>query len=332
MKEILNDLYAHKTLSRKEAEDVLTNIAAGKYNPSQIASFISVYLMRSITVDELAGFRDALLKHCVAIDLSAFNTIDMCGTGGDGKDTFNISTLASFVVAGAGGKVTKHGNVGVSSSCGSSNVLEALGYKFSTDADKLKRELEKTNFCYFHAPLFNPAMKNVAPVRRELGVKTFFNMLGPMVNPSFPRNQLVGVYSLELARIYAYIYQQTDKNFCIVHSLDGYDEISLTSPFKVITRQEERVYTPGDLLMPCVKPADLCGGKTIEESKQFFLSVLEGKGTEAQNNVVIVNAAFGLHCLKPHQPLEKCMEEAKESLFSGKALQVLKKLIEMQSI
>ena len=266
MKEILNYLYEHKTLGREEARSVLTNIAKGVYNHSQIASFISVYLMRSITVEELTGFRDALLGLCIPVDLSQYDAIDLCGTGGDGKDTFNISTLTSFVVAGAGIKVAKHGNYGVSSSCGSSNLMEHAGYRFTNDADRLRAEIEEAGLCFLHAPLFNPAMKNVAPVRRELGVKTFFNMLGPMVNPGFPARQLVGVYSLELARIYSYLYQATDKNYVIVHSLDGYDEISLTGPCKVITREMEKILQPADLMLNRYDPVQLSGGKTVREA------------------------------------------------------------------
>jgi anthranilate phosphoribosyltransferase len=330
MKEILNYLYSHKTLTRDEAKTVLTNIAQGIYNHSQIASFISVYIMRNITVEELSGFRDALLGLCIPIHLNGYNTIDLCGTGGDGKNTFNISTLASFVVAGTGAMVTKHGNFGLSSGCGSSNIMETLGYKFSTDSGKLKQELEVANICYLHAPIFNPAMKNVAPVRKDLGVKTFFNMLGPMINPTFPKNQMVGVYSLELARIYSYLYQQTDKNFIILHSLDGYDEISLTSDFKLISREYEIIMKPEALSLMKTKPADLASGSSVKESAEIFMKVLEGKGTKAQTDVVVINSAVALKCLKSERTLEDCTTEAKESLISGKALKCLKKLIEMQ--
>jgi anthranilate phosphoribosyltransferase len=331
MKEILNYLYSHKTLSKDEAKTVLTNIASGKYNHSQIASFISVYIMRNITVEELTGFRDALLSLCIPINLEEYNTIDLCGTGGDGKNTFNISTLASFVVAGTGAMVTKHGNYGVSSGCGSSNIMETLGYKFSSDADKLKKELEAANICYLHAPIFNPAMKNVAPVRKDLGVKTFFNMLGPMVNPTFPKNQMVGVYSLELARIYTYLYQQTDKNFIILHSLDGYDEISLTSDFKIISREYEAIMNPEILSFIKTEPRDLASGSSVPESTELFLKILEGKGTQAQTDVVIANSAIALRCMKPARSFDDCSAEARESLVSGKALKKLKKLIEIQN-
>jgi anthranilate phosphoribosyltransferase len=330
MKNTLNYLYSHKTLTQEEAKTVLTNIAQGQYNHSQIASFLSVYMMRNITVEELVGFRDALLELCHAVRMDEYNAIDLCGTGGDGKNTFNISTLSSFVVAAAGYKVTKHGNIGVSSGCGSSNIMESLGYKFSADHDKLRREIEKTGICYLHAPLFNPAMKNVAPVRKDLAVRTFFNMLGPMINPSFPKNQIVGVFSLELARIYTYIYQQSGINFYILHSLDGYDEISLTSDFKVIGNDKDQILSPESLHMPRIKPEDIASDKSVEESVKLFLNIIEGKGTSAQNNVVAVNSGLAIQCLNKQLSLEDCIEKAREVLASGKAKQVLKQLIEMQ--
>ena len=329
MKEILNYLYEHKTLGRDEARNVLTNIAKGVYNHSQIASFISVYLMRSITVEELGGFRDALLDLCIPVDLSAYDAIDLCGTGGDGKDTFNISTLTSFVVAGAGVKVAKHGNYGVSSSCGSSNLMEHAGYTFSSDTSKLKEEIEKSGICFLHAPLFNPAMKNVAPVRRELGVKTFFNMLGPMVNPSFPKRQLIGVYSLELARIYNYLYQSSDKQYVILHSLDGYDEISLTGPAKVITREMERIIQPVDLQMHKHDPALLSGGSTVDDSMKIFMNVLDNNGSQAQKEVVMANAALALKACFPEEGLGDCVARAEESIESGAAKNAFTTLIEM---
>ncbi len=329
MKETLNYLYEHKTLDREEAKKVLTNMAKGIYNHSQIASFISVYLMRSITVEELTGFRDALLSLCIPIDLSAWDTIDLCGTGGDGKDTFNISTLTSFVVAGAGVKVAKHGNYGVSSSCGSSNLMEFGGYAFSNDEGKLQKEIEKAGICFLHAPLFNPAMKNVAPVRKDLGVKTFFNMLGPMVNPSFPSRQLVGVYSLELSRIYNYLYQATDKQYVILHSLDGYDEVSLTGPCKVITRDMERIMQPGDLGLKVHPPEQLSGGSTVKEAMKIFMGVLDNDCTAAQKEVVIANAGLGLKACFPGLDLGDCMARAGESIESGAAKKAFTTLMEM---
>ncbi|MES2543877.1 MAG: anthranilate phosphoribosyltransferase [Bacteroidota bacterium] len=325
MKNILNRLINHETLSKEDAKNVLVNISSGSYNPSQIASFLTVYMMRSISIEELAGFREALLELCIAIDLSAYNTIDLCGTGGDGKDTFNISTLASFVTAGAGVKVAKHGNYGVSSISGSSNVMENLGIKFSNDASFLEKCIDQAGICVLHAPLFHPAMKNVAPIRKELAVKTFFNMLGPMVNPSFPKNQLVGVFNLELARMYAYLYQNTTTNFTILHSLDGYDEISLTCNTKTITNSMEGMLQPSDFGVKMLQQSDIEGGKTIEESATIFTSILSGKGTEAQNNVVCANAGMAIATVNKLTPIQG-FELAKESLLSGKGLEKLKKL------
>jgi anthranilate phosphoribosyltransferase len=328
MKTILNRLINHEMLSTAEAKNVLVNISNGSYNPSQIASFLTVYMMRSISIEELSGFREALLELCVRVDLSDYNTIDLCGTGGDGKDTFNISTLASFVAAGAGIKVAKHGNYGVSSISGSSNVMEKLGVKFSNDNDFLEKCIDQAGICILHAPLFHPAMKNVGPIRKELGVKTFFNMLGPMVNPSFPKNQLVGVFNLELARMYGYLYQNTDRNFTILHSLDGYDEISLTCPTKFISNTKEGVLNPGDFGIRQLLQSEIEGGKTIEESAQMFTDIISGKGSEAQNNVVCANAAMAILTVNGGSPLES-FQLAKESLLSGKGLAALNKLQEL---
>lgn len=328
MKETLNKLINHEVLSKEDAKQILVNIAKGDYNTSQIAAFLTVYMMRSISIDELEGFRDALLDLCLAVDLSEFNPIDLCGTGGDGKDTFNISTLASFVTAGAGIKVTKHGNYGVSSKCGSSNVMEFLGIKFSNEADFLKKSIEEAGICVLHAPLFHPAMKNVAPIRKELAVKTFFNMLGPMVNPAFPKNQMVGVFNLELARMYGYLYQNTDKNFTVLHALDGYDEISLTGATKTISRGTEAMLKPADFGVNSVLQTEIVGGEDVADSAQIFLSILNGKGTEAQNNVVCANAGIAIATVENTSPKEG-FEKAKESLLSGKGLLALKKLQEI---
>ncbi|UQD56594.1 anthranilate phosphoribosyltransferase [Flavobacterium sp. K5-23] len=328
MKNILNRLINHEMLSKEEAKNVLVNISNGSYNPSQISAFLTVYMMRSISIEELAGFREALLELCIRIDLSDYNTIDLCGTGGDGKDTFNISTLASFIAAGAGIKVAKHGNYGVSSISGSSNVMEKLGIKFSNDSDFLEKSIDKAGICVLHAPLFHPAMKNVAPIRKELAVKTFFNMLGPMVNPSFPKNQLVGVFNLELARMYAYLYQNTDVNFTILHSLDGYDEISLTSPTKIITSSMEGILSHETFEVPLLTQSEIEGGTTIDESAQLFTDIISGKGTTAQNNVVCANAGMAIATVTKCSPLEG-FEQAKESLLSGKGLKALKTLQEL---
>jgi len=331
MKDILNRLINHEQLDKKEARAVLVAMSEGKYNQSQIAAFITVYMMRSIGLEELEGFRDALLELCIPLDVSDYNTIDLCGTGGGSKNTFNISTLASFVTAGAGVKVTKHGNYGVSSISGSSNVMEQLGIKFSSESDYLRRCLDEAGICVLHAPLFHPAMKNVAPIRRELGVKTFFNMLGPMVNPAFPKNQLVGVFSLELARMYGYLYQKGDKNFSVLHAMDGYDEVSLTGPVKMISNNSESVLLPASFGVPQIKQSDIYGGETIEASARIFKDILEGKGTEAQNNVVCANAGLAI------ATVEKCsvqdgFEKAKNSLITGQALKALTTLQELSSL
>lgn len=327
MKAILNKLFEQQQLSKTEAKEVLIQMANEKYNASQMASFLTVYLMRPISVKELAGFREALLELAVKIDLSEFNTIDLCGTGGDGKNTFNISTLTSFIVAGTGNKVAKHGNYGVSSVSGSSNMLEYLGYKFTNNEDELKSQIDKANICFLHAPLFHPAMKAVGPIRKELGVKTFFNMLGPLVNPSNPQNQLVGVFNLEVARIYNYLLQETSKNYGIVFSLDGYDEISLTSNFKLFTKGNEQLISPQDLGLKRLEQSEIFGGDSVEEAAKIFISILDGKGTEAQNNAVLANAAFALKTFDVSKSFETAFEEAKDSLLGLKAKKSLKKLI-----
>ena len=304
---------------------MIINIAEGQYNTSQIASFLTVYMMRSINLEELEGFRSALLELCIAIDLSEFDTIDLCGTGGDGKDTFNISTLSSFVTAGAGVKVTKHGNYGVSSGCGSSNVLEALGVKFSNDQDFLKRCVDQAGICILHAPLFHPAMKNVAPVRRELGVKTFFNMLGPLVNPAFPKNQLTGVFNLELARLYHYLFQKTDTNFTILYALDGYDEISLTGPTKAFSKNSEGILTPQDFGVLPLEASQIAGGDNVESSANIIMNVIQNKGTQAQQEVVCANAGMAIATALDLSPIDG-FEKAKESLLSGKAFEALTQL------
>jgi anthranilate phosphoribosyltransferase len=320
MKQILNHLFEHKTFSREQSKGILINIAQGKYNSSQMAAFMTAYCMRSITVDELEGFRDAMLELCLPIDLQTGELIDLCGTGGDGKDTFNISTLASFVVAGAGYKVAKHGNYGVSSGCGSSNVMEYLGYQFTNDTDKLKRGIDKANICFLHAPLFHPAMKTVAPIRRELGVKTFFNMLGPLVNPAKPQNQLVGVFNLELARVYAYLYQKSTTKYTIVNALEGYDEVSLTCDFKTFSAEGEKINSVEALGFEKLDPSEIAGGDTVSASAAIFSSVLAGKGTKAQNNVVLSNAALAIRTIGPDKSFADCFYEAEEALLNHKAL------------
>lgn len=330
MKAILNRLAQHETLESLEAEKILTGITEGQYNPSQIAAFLTVFMMRSITLKELEGFKLALQKLCLSIDLRDFSPIDLCGTGGDGKDTFNISTLASFVTAGSGVKVAKHGNYGVSSGCGSSNVLEHLGIKFSNDTDFLKRCIDDAGICNLHAPLFHPAMKNIAPIRRELGVKTFFNMLGPLVNPAFPKYQLTGVFNLELARLYGYLFQKSKQEFTILYALDGYDEISLTGATKVIRNKREFIINPSDFGIHSLKAEEISGGSNIPSSARIFTEVLKGQGSEAQNNVVCANAAMAIATTTNCDPKEG-FEKAKESLLSGKANEAFKKLQKLSS-
>ncbi|MDG1570721.1 anthranilate phosphoribosyltransferase [Robiginitalea sp. M366] len=325
MKATLNKLIEHQLLTRLEARQVLVDIASGTYNTSQVAAFLTVFMMRSISTEELEGFRDALLELCKAVDLGDYEPIDLCGTGGDGKNTFNISTLASFVTAGAGVPVAKHGNYGVSSKCGSSNVMEFLGIRFTDDSDFLRRCMDQAGICILHAPLFHPAMKQVAPIRRELGVKTFFNMLGPMVNPAFPKYQMVGVFNLELARMYGYLYQNTDKTYSILHALDGYDEISLTGPAKWIGSAGEGILQPEDFGLQALSPADIAGGDQIEDAARIFLEVLQGKATDAQNQVVCANAGLAIATVQGCSPLEG-YQRAQESLASGKALQAFRTL------
>lgn len=330
MKAILNKLIKQEPLSSEEAKNVIVNISKGKYNHTEITAFVTVYMMRSITIEELKGFRDALLELCIPVDLSEYNTIDLCGTGGDSKDTFNVSTLSSFVTAGAGIQVAKHGNYGVSSPSGSSNVMEAIGITFSDKTSDLKKALDEANICFLHAPLFHPALKKVAPVRKDLGLKTFFNMLGPMVNPSFPKNQLVGVFNLELQRIYGYLYQDTSINYSIVHALDGYDEISLTGNAKIITNNSETILTPKDLNLSIIEPKELYGGKSVKKSAKTFLKIINGEGKEAQNNVVCANAGLAIAMVKKISHAEG-FALAKESLHGLKAKASLNKLIALSN-
>ncbi|MEI9944916.1 MAG: anthranilate phosphoribosyltransferase [Chitinophagaceae bacterium] len=330
MKKILQLLFEHKTLDRSAARDVLLNIGKGIYNEHEITAFMTVYLMRSITIEELQGFRDALLELCVPVDLQEFDTIDIVGTGGDGKNTFNISTLSCFIVAGTGQKVSKHGNYGASSISGASNVMEQLGYKFKNDNSKLKKEVEEANICFLHAPLFHPALKTVGPIRKNLAMRTFFNMLGPMVNPVHPKFQLVGVFSMEMARIYNYLLQQTEKAFTIIHSLDGYDEISLTNDTKVITNEGERIMTPEQLGKRTVEAKDIQGGNSVEDAAKIFTDILKSEGTWSQNAVVLANAAMALYCTGKYKVYDEAYQAAVESLESGKANDCLQKLISLQ--
>lgn len=326
MKKILNRLTQYETLTEKESRGIIIDISEGKLNTSEISSFLTIFMIRNITIEELNGFRKALIELSLKIDLNEFDPIDLCGTGGDEKDTFNISTLASFVTAGSGVKVAKHGNYGVSSSCGSSNVLEYLDLKFNNDSDKIRKAVDKANICFLHAPLFHPAMKNVAPVRKELGLKTFFNMLGPMVNPSMPKKQVVGVYNLELARIYNYLYQTTDINYNIIHSIDGYDEISLTKGTKVYSRESEFILDSEDFNLKDIDSKNIRGGKDIESSSKIFMDVLNGEASNDQENVVCANASLAIAISKNISIIE-AFDKAKESIKTKNALKCFNELI-----
>lgn len=318
MKEILNYLNDFNTLSHSEAKDVLIDISEEKYNPAQVAAFMSSYLMRSITVEELSGFRSALLELSRPTGISPENKIDMCGTGGDGKNTFNISTLSAVVASACGIQVSKHGNYGVSSACGSSNVLEAIGYKFQSEPDALNKELDACNICFLHAPLFHPAMKSVAPIRKQLAVKTFFNMLGPIVNPVVPQFQSVGVFSLKLQRLYNYIFQEGDQRYAIMHDLPGYDEVSLTGICKLVTSKGESLVSASDFNCPTYQADDIFGGNTIEDAKTIFLNLINNKAPNAHVDVVCANTAIALKLFKPESAYSDLFLEAKEAIESGK--------------
>jgi anthranilate phosphoribosyltransferase len=327
VKQLLNILFEQQLLSHAEAREAMLQIGQGEANPAEIAAFMTVYRMRPISVPELAGFREALLSLSRDPELGTHDTVDIVGTGGDGKDTLNISTLACFVVAGAGYKVTKHGNIGVSSVCGSSDVLAKLGVDFAVSNDVLKRQLEQANICFLHAPSFHPAMRHAGPVRRELGVRTFFNILGPLVNPARPRYQVAGTFSLELLRLYHYLLQQTSACYTVVHALDGYDELSLTGAAKLATPEGEQLVTPADFGLKAATAAELAGGSTPAESAQLFLNVLEGNATRAQRDVVTANAALAIRCLEPGFGFAEALAAAQESLDSGRARAALRQLL-----
>lgn len=326
MKDILDKLINQYTLNEAESRGIMLRIANDEFSDAEIAAFITTYLMRPISIEELSGFRDALLELAVKVDFGDIEAIDLCGTGGDGKNTFNISTLTAFVVAAAGYKVVKHGNYGVSSVSGSSNVLEHLGYSFTNDESILKSELDQHNLCFLHAPLFHPAMKAVGPTRRSLKVKTFFNLLGPLVNPASPSHQVVGVYNFQVARLYQYFLQQLDRKYFVVHSLDGYDEISLTSGTKVIGQGVEAILQPEDFKLPEYRQEDLFGGDSIDEAAKIFVDIISGEGTLAQRDVILANAGLSIQCFDPNKSLVDAVDEARTALESGKALSILKSI------
>lgn len=328
MKKILTNLFQHQLLTRSEAEELLIKIAHNEYNDAEIAALISVFQMRSITTDEFIGFSDALLILCRDMSrLSQYDPIDIVGTGGDGKNTFNISTLSCIVTAAAGYKVTKHGNYGASSVSGSSTVMERMGVKFSNDLSVLEKSLDECNLAFLHAPLFNDALKVVAPIRQKLKVRTFFNMLGPIVNPVKNKKSVLGVFNLKMARMYHYYYQKKSLDYAIVHALDGYDEISLTGDFKVITPQGENIYTPQGIGFSRYAEEVLYGGNTAEEAALIFKNVIENKAQKAQKDVVLVNTAFAIRTICKEKTLAACVEEAREAIDSGAAKQTFEKFL-----
>lgn len=328
MRETLDALCRYEKIDRNQAKALLVGIAQGEYDPVLVSSFLTVFRMRNVTVEELLGFRDAMLELAFKPKLADFKTIDMCGTGGDGKDTFNISTLSCFVAAGAGIKVTKHGNVGVSSNCGSSDVLQQLGANFTNDEEKLRAQLNEANICYLHAPLFHPAMKNVAPIRKALGVRTFFNLLGPLVNPARPVAQLIGVFSLEIARLFHYLLAETEQDYFVVHALDGYDEVSLTGDYRIFGRSIDRLVSPESLGLPLLSAVELRGGGK-EDAADLFLAILSGKGTPAQNAVVVANAAYGIQLGSGESKYTAALQAARDSLESGAAKKCFEAFIEV---
>ena len=327
MQKILKQLFDHVPLNKEQAQYVMIQMSQGAYNEHELSAFMTVYLMRSITIDELTGFRAALIELAHKVKLEQDQLLDIVGTGGDGKNTFNISTLACFVAAGAGAKIAKHGNYGASAISGASNVMEKLGYTFTNDSNILRKQINEAGICFMHAPLFHPALKTVAPIRKSLAVRTFFNMLGPVVNPAFPSAQLLGVYNLEMARIYTYLLQQIASRFTIIHGMDGYDEISLTVDTKVITQDGESVKSPLSLGDMIVQPVELEAGNSIDNAVKTFLHILEGKGSKVQEQVVIVNAAMGLQCAGLYDHYDDARMAATESLQSRKAYHTLKKLL-----
>lgn len=326
MNTILKQRFKKQSLSKQSAYEALMLIGQGKCHTNEMTAFITSYILQKITVEELLGFKQALMDLCIKMDFSDHETIDICGTGGDGKHSFNISTVTGLVLAGAGYKVTKHGNYGVSSICGSSHVMEYLGYKFTNDEYTLKKQLESANFCMLHAPLFHPAMKFVAPIRKTLKVKTFFNILGPLVNPSSPNYQLIGVYNLEVARLYHYLLQNSSTTYQVIHSLDGYDEISLTGSAKVYSNSNEYILSPEDFSFKPIAPSQLKGGQSVKDSAQILIDILKNDSTKEQKSVVMANTALAIQTIEPNKELTECLHIAQASIESGRAYQTLKKI------
>ncbi len=328
--QIFNRLLNHEELQREETKNLLVAITQGELNDPEIAALLTAIQMRGITVEELLGFRDGILETGVPVPLHCDRYIDVVGTGGDRKNTFNISTTACFVIAGAGYKVAKHGNFSATSVSGASNVIKNHGVMFTDDADKLNRSLDECGIVYLHAQLFAKAMKFVGAIRKALPFPTFFNLLGPIINPSKPQCQLLGVANLNQMRLYQQVYQRIGIDYGIVNSIDGYDEISLTSDFKVTTNDYERVFKPADLSFNIARPEELVGGATEEEAAQIFDAVLQGTALQAQKNIVMANAAFAIQVLeKGKKSIEECIDIARESLDSGKALSTFRRFVEI---
>lgn len=330
--QIFNRLLNHEELQREETKNLLVAITQGELNDPEIAALLTAIQMRGITVEELLGFRDGILETGVPVPLHCDRYIDVVGTGGDRKNTFNISTTACFVIAGAGYKVAKHGNFSATSVSGASNVIKNHGVMFTDDADKLNRSLDECGIVYLHAQLFAKAMKFVGAIRKALPFPTFFNLLGPIINPSKPQCQLLGVANLNQMRLYQQVYQRIGIDYGIVNSIDGYDEISLTSDFKVTTNDYERVFKPADLGFDIARPEELVGGATEEEAAQIFDAVLQGTALQAQKNIAMANAAFAIQVLeKGKKSIEECIDIARESLDSGKALSTFRRFVEINS-
>lgn len=326
MKTLFEKLYNDQTLSKQEAYELIVNIKEEKFNSTQLVAIMTFFNNRSVCVNELIGFKEALLDLSVNVKLDK-EAMDVCGTGGDGKNTFNISTLSAFVLAASGIPVAKHGNHGSTSISGSSDILKYFGYDFKTTSQELNQELEKFNLCFIHAPLFHPTLKLVAKQRKELGVRTFFNLLGPLVNPARVKYKYIGVYNLEVARLYNYVLQDQDSKYCLVHSLDGYDEVSLTSAFKCIGNSSERTFEPFDLGYEYLKQEQISSGSTIKYAAEIFVNVLSNKATEEQKKVVIVNSALAMNCYDSQRSITDCIQHCKETIESKKAFHLFNQII-----
>ena len=327
MRKFLNTLISGEPLSFEEAREAITRMGTGEANPAQAAAFLMGIQQKGITTDELRGFRQGMLELAVTLNFEDLEPMDVCGTGGDGKDTFNISTTSAFVAAGAGVKIAKHGNHGVSSAVGSSTVLEFLGVKFTNDKDYLRQKIEAAGICYLHAPLFHPAMKHIGPIRKELGIKTFFNILGPLMNPAGVKAQISGVSDLKTFELYKDVFSTQEGHFAVIHALDGYDEISLTGAFRVWKKTGDTVVQPADWGLPVVTPEQLSGGETLEESARILIRILKGEGSPEQAAAVQANAGLAISVSR-NISFEEGLSLAEESVKSGKAYRAFQKLVE----